>query len=546
MKAIELPTPEVLLAEFRSRAENDPGNAVRRLVERLQSAAALVPVWQQLAASLLAQGDALHAGTLLEHGLQIHPGEPALHYLLGNALRVQGKLESAERELRSVLTVDPAHINAAASLAFLLRELGRMGEATAVMHARWQSGRYGPDEARRTATFMAQCNRHMEAIEVCTQALAAQPDANLFALRGTLAMTLGEFEQASDDLRRAVGINPKLAASWLWLAMSHKFKTRNDPDLLALEAIAAKYPAGSEVRICTGFALGKAYDDLDDIPAAVRALREANSIMAERVAWQTREWNDFVESQIAAALPTPVADSEIMPVFVVGLPRTGTTLVSMLLSRHPLVRNRGEMGWLAGLAEQGAPRNYPARFLAHAAKLYGAQLRQDDEPAHCYIDKNPFGFRYLGLAAALFPRARVIHCRREPRDCVLSAWRQYFANPEAGYTYRFSDMAAVSKGHDQLMEHWRATLPLPIFELEYETLVARPEETVSALLGFLDLEPESRAAVMENKREAIGTASVWQARQPIYGTSVGRWRAYAEYLPELMEAFQDGGTPPRK
>lgn len=540
MNATALPAPEVLLAEFRSQASRDPATALRMLVERLRRAGAPASVWGQLAADLLAGGDVINAGALLEQALSVHPGEPGLRYLLGNALRLQGRQEAAEHELRAVLAVVPAHAGAASSLAFLLREQGRMGEAATVMRARWQQpDRGGPEEARRTATFLAQCNRHVEALEVCTQALAVQPDADLFTLSGALAMTLGQFERAAGDLRRAVGINPKLVAAWLRLALTHKFMTRDDPDLVALEALAATESAEFNVRTCAKFALGKIYDDLEDIPAAARVLRDANAAVAERVGWQTGKWNDFVANQIVARLPEPVAVSEIEPLFVVGLLRTGTTLVSTLLNRHPEVRNRGELGWLAELAERGASRQYAPGFLARAAELYGTQLRQDDEPVRIYIDKNPFNFRHLGLAAALFPRARVIHCRRDRRDCALSNWRQHFAHSDAGYAYRFTDIADVARGHDRLMEHWHATLSLPIFELEYETLVARPDETVVALLGFLGLDPEPRSSAAEGRQQAIDTASLWQARQPVYSSSVGRWRVYAEHLPELMDAFPD-------
>lgn len=537
MGTVELPELDAMLTELGSREGGDTAVALRALTERLRRARAAVSIWQRVAARLLANGDAVTAEGLIEQGLLAHPGESGLRYLLGNAMRIQGRHAAAEHELRAVLAAEPGHPDAALSLAYLLRERGRLSDAVTVMLARWHFVRGEPEEARRTATFVAQCNHHSEALHVCTQALEDHPDARVLALRGSLALTLGQFGRAAIDLRLAVDMDPTQATAWLWLALARKFQTHDDPDLAALEAVAAAQPVGSAVHICAGFALGKAYDDLEDFSAAVRVLREANAAMVTRTGWQTREWEDFVARQINEVPPEALAVSDFTPVFVVGMPRTGTTLAATLLDRHPQVRNRGELGWLAAASEQGAPQHYPRGFLTRVAELYSAQLRQDDEPVRCYLDKNPFNFRYLGVAAALFPQARVIHCRRDQRDTALSIWRQHFGNAENGYAYRFSDIAAVVRGHDRLMKHWQAVLSLPIYELDYETLVARPDEAIEDVLRFLGLDSRARMVDAAPGCQAIGTASLWQARQPIYKTSVGRWRSYAPYLPEL-ELFE--------
>lgn len=537
MNGSVLPPAESLLAEFRSRVTGDPATALYQLIDRLQRASAPALLWQQLAMGLFAKGDARSAGTLLEHGLVMYPHETQLRYLLGNALQIQGMHAAAERELRAVLAVDPKHADAALSLAYLLREQACMRKAVEVMLERLEHMRGDVDAARRTALFIAQCNHPEQALRVCTRALELGPDAKSFTLSGSLAMTLGQFERAAADLRRAVELDPNHASAWLWLALAHKFRTSDDPDLVAFEIAAAKHPPDSPMRVHLGFALGKAYDDLGDIPAAVRVLREANDAVAKRVSWQTREWDRFVARQIDETPPPPLARSvsDFMPVFVVGMPRTGTTLTAAMLGRHPDVKNRGELGWLGAAAEQGAPHHYPHEFVARMEELYRRQLVQDDRPARCYIDKNPFNFRYLGLAGALFPQARVIHCSRDRRDTALSIWRQYFANPETGYAYRFSDMAEVFQGHDRLMTHWRASLTLPIYELDYETLVTRPAETIADVLRFLGLDPAGLSDDAVDDQPAVSTASMWQVRQPVYPTSVGRWRAYAPYVPELAQ-----------
>ncbi|MGH7488060.1 MAG: sulfotransferase family protein, partial [bacterium] len=258
-------------------------------------------------------------------------------------------------------------------------------------------------------------------------------------------------------------------------------------------------------------------------------------VMASRLDWRPEKWDEFVAARIAAPAPSPIGASETIPIFVVGLPRTGTTLVATLLARHPQIRNRGELGWLAEIDEQGAPHGYPHGFLGRAAEMYAAQMRRDDQPARFYIDKNPSNLCHLGLAAALFPNARVIHCRRNPRDTALSIWRQHFTDANNGYAYRFRDIARVGAGHDRLMRHWRAVLPLPIHDLKYEALVSSPAETISELLRFVGADETAVAKTVPESPAVIGTSSLWQARQEVNSRSVARWRDYAPHLPELLQ-----------
>lgn len=523
------------LQEFHADKLHDAESALRKLCENLHGSHATPATWEQISRALLASDGAYPANGLLRSGLSAYPTDGSLRCLLGNVLRMQGRYAESERELRSVLAASPGHDLATWSLAWLLREQGRLKAAAEVVLGHESSMPHDAEQARRIATFLTQCGCHGEALHVCDAALARGEDAPLLGLSGMLASMLGQFDRASADLRRAVRLNPGLATSWLWLALSRRFRTHDDADLIALEAAATQTADDTDAGICIGFARGKIYDDLDDIPQAVEVLRKANAAMAERAPWQSEKWNALVARQIASPPPAPIAAPPLVPVFVVGLPRTGTTLISTLLSQHPKIRSRGETGWLGELAKQGTALGFPKAFLTRATALYAAQLRQDDEPAQFYIDKNPSNFLHLGLAAALFPNARVIHCRRSPRDAALSIWRQHFESADAGFAYTFKDIAQVASSHDRLMRHWQQSLPLPIHEINYEDLVARPHDAVTAALLFLGISDDIPSMDIAADGTAIGTASVWQARQPVNTRSVGRWRRYAPELPELLD-----------
>jgi hypothetical protein len=193
------------------------------------------------------------------------------------------------------------------------------------------------------------------------------------------------------------------------------------------------------------------------------------------------------------------------------------------------------------LAQQLARAARPTpELLEKTAAAYLAQLRQDDAPARFYIDKQPLNFMHADLIAALFPNARIVYCRRNERDTALSIWMQYFAGAEEGFAYDFADIAAVMQGSSRLMTRAIERNALPIHTMRYEEVVtdatSRMRE-LAAWLGLSEFDPEVGA----NRAAPISTSSLWQVRQPVYARSVGRWRAYAAHVPELMQ-FSPGDT----
>lgn len=456
-----------------------------------------------------------------------------------NATRHDNPVDAAtERGLRSALARDPADRDAAQELAQRLREQGRMEAASAVVMDSQRARNADAEEIRAALIFLRECGSYDLALALARQGLRRWPnDAGLISFAGSFALGVGEFDAARDYLRRAIDADPGVAGNWLRLGLCQRFE-RTDDDLLARLEKAWTQPLAPAVRTCVGFALGKAFDDLHEYARAAVVLRESNALAREQSRWSASAWDRFVQSQLdAERLPAIDAHDGFCPVFVVGMPRTGTTLTARLLGDSGRVRDRGELNWVSEirnlLVEQNRLRDPAA--LVSAARIIAAQLRRDDAQAPWYLDKNPMNFRHLAFIAALFPQAKIIHCRRGARDTALSLWTQHFAHPDLGFAYVFPDIAHVMSGHARLMEHWRTTLTLPILDLDYETLVTDTAGSRQRLLAFLGLADASNARV--EAASPIVTASVWQARQPVYSSSLGRWRNYAQYLPELTALF---------
>lgn len=513
-------------------------SGAQAVIERLQSGTASESEWCRAGEALL-KIDTNAAHVLLDVAVARHPDAAPLHYLLGNALRMGNQPEAAEASLRQAIALDPAHANASISLAHLLREQGRMRAVAEVMLALWRQEPRSADGDGRTLAFLVECERYVEAESLLPAILAAHPaDARLLRMAGEVSLVLGHFDQAREQLRGALALDPGQASAWLRLAHTHHFSDDDDADLALLLAARARSDLGIDVEVSAGFALGKAYDDLGRIAEAADALGRANARWHEGHAWDAPAWRKFVEARRDAAPLDPARGrGDITPVFIVGLPRSGTTLAASRLARHPQVRGRGELNWIAALARRlGEHPN--ADMLAAAGRFYLAQLRQDDAPARFYIDKNPLNFRHLDLIAAMLPQAKIIHCRRELRDNSLSLWSQHFAHPDMAWSYTLEDIAGFIDGYRILMQHWRKRLPSPIFDLDYEALVTDTEATLGRLEEFLGLD-SARQPAAADAPETFATASVWQARQRVHSRSIGRWQHYLDALPALAAIDTD-------
>jgi tetratricopeptide (TPR) repeat protein len=451
------------------------------------------------------------------------------------ALGAAGDDAGAEAALRDLLDRYPDHRGAAATLAHFLAGNARPGAAADVVVRGFERRAFGPIEA---ATFLRRCQRFEAAYRVCESALESRPDdSRLRSIAGTIALNLGFFGEAFEHLAATVAAAPDDAAAWLRIAHTRRFEHPDDPALALLEDAAQRLSLPVPAREAIGFALGKACDDLGRYADAAMHMRAANASYRARVPWPAVRWQGEVERLLALRWPARwVAMPESRFVFVVGLPRSGTTLAASLIERQLGARNRGETPWVSEAARMLGDPPHRAEARTEASAFLARQLRQDDEPARHYLDKNPLNFRHVGLIRALLPQSKIIWMLRDLRDAALSTWMQHFAHPDTGYAYAWSDIAAFFEGHARLLEVARRDAADAVMFLRYEDLVGDTAETLRRVAAFIDAEPVAAAASRES---GIATASLWQARQSIHTGSIGRWRNYRELIPELSERFAE-------
>jgi tetratricopeptide (TPR) repeat protein len=473
---------------------------------------------------------------------------------LGAAHKWAGDRTRAFDALKRALKIDPTRADSYMALGNLLVEAGQIEDAVGCFKraVKYDPGRFGA--ATRYGHHVSQWGQVDEAATLFRHALGRDPDdADAWFGLGRTLEDLGEREGAAQCYLHALQRNPGHG-----LSLSHLLPLAGealDPAVVrhAETALSAE-ATPNEARALIGYGLAKHHDRRGAYAEAADAGREANAArrraagpldrdaLAARVDGIAAAYNaNFFRERRGYGVGTD------QPVFIVGLPRSGTTLVEQILSAHPMLHGAGELPDLARLAMQhraepgGAPWRaalaLDQRSSLAAAHAYLEALRRGAPTKALRIsDKSPLNFLHLAFAALLFPNARVIHCTRDIRDTALSVWMENF-NPDQQWASDFDDLAFFAGQYRRLMAHWREVLPLPILEVAYEDTVADVEGQARRLLDFLGVPWDDRCLDFHASGRAVQTPSRWQVRQPIYTRSVGRWRRYAEHLPELERAF---------
>lgn len=456
---------------------------------------------------------------------------------LAGLLWQNGQSEQAEQLLHAWLGTHPGDVGASFLLSSLLREQGRLTAVGDTLLSLFKHNRQDVEAVLQAVEMLNDYGRPAEAFTICENAIASGiDDPRLHAYAGMLGIQLGHFAQTREHYRRALELTPD-AVNWnipLGLAGLQRYDKADHPDFAFFRAVLQRPDLINETRRGILFALGKAHDDLGDVAAAADYLGRANAMAHADSRWSRKQWKRAIKARLDAPVPsvTLSAAQDWTPVFIVGVPRSGTTLLAQHLARYPDVRNRGELGWLE-FWEQRFLSTSPTRAqLEEAAAQYSKQLLQDDEPARWYVDKQPLNLLRIDLAMSLWPNARIIYCERDPRDIALSLWSQSFHDPAHDYAYDLGDIATVISDCQRLAAHWRKRYPASFTTVSYEEFVSSPADTLDTIAQWLGM-PGDAVPVLQRTHDSIATASVWQARQAIYTSSTGRWQRYLQHLPDL-------------
>ena len=291
------------------------------------------------------------------------------------------------------------------------------------------------------------------------------------------------------------------------------------------------------------FALGKLYDDEGEYDSAFRYFKAGNELRKAGHGFSLNEEPAFVERSIAAyqrelfAEFRGVGNESARPVFVVGMMRSGTTLVEQILASHPQIHGHGELEGIRWIAQSLGGQALDDDTIRRLAAQYLAGLERDAGESIRSVDKMPHNFRFLGLITLLFPRAKLIHCVRDPRDTCLSCYFHDFGIRNT-FTRDLEELGRFYRTYRRLMAHWHAVLPAPILDVPYEELVVNQEFWSRKIVDFVGVSWDARCLEYHKNDRPVVTSSFWQVRQPIYSSSIGRWRHYEKHLGPLLKVLE--------
>jgi tetratricopeptide (TPR) repeat protein len=554
--------------------------------ERLPTAGAHATV----GAALLALGRGEDAAGAYEASLAADPEQAEAYFGLGSALRALGRNEEALACFDRALAIDPDYPEAMVGRAATLAALGRHAEARAGFaealdfDPEFVEARCGlaaslaeldeADEAEREfglalaahpdhtpalidlAMLLRNANRPREALPLLRRALALQPeDAELLLALGETLEECGEFVDAQELFERMAKDAPRSARA-LYVALRDRRAEAGDPLVQSLLALADDLPRLTRgERIFVHFALGKALAELGEPERAFAHLIEGNTLRRQEIEYDeglVLGAFDRIRSSFAGSLAParPILGAPpVKPIFIVGMPRSGSTLVEQVLASHPLVQGGGERtDFIAAMRAVGldsAPgANFPDTVVGSTPLEiralgidYLRRVSADAGEGGFVTDKSTVNFTAVGLIYMAIPGARFIHCLRDPIDTCLSCFSKLFT-ADVPFAFDLAEIGRYYAAYERVMAHWRDVLPLgAMLDVRYEDLVADLEGQARRMLDYCSLPWDPAVLDFHRSPRPVRTASLRQVRQPIYRTSVGRWRPDDSLLRPLAEAL---------
>jgi len=529
----------------------------------LRRAAKLKPNWPQchlnLAVALKSQGKFTEAEAAILHVIALDPDNADAFSNLGDVLWCLGRYADAENALRHAVVLRPSFADAFARLGNVLREQGKLTEAEAACR---QALVLDGDHAGAYSSLGSVLTDRgdLGAAEAAyRRAIALKPNfAEAYNNLGAILKQQGRMAETREIVEQAINLVPKSALHYLNLSEIRHF-TADDPYLAEMEELYRSFeslPVKQQIEL--NFALAKAYDDVGRYDVSFERLTAGNALRRGQIVYDEATTLTLFERIRAVFTPAllqnfqenfqAAGEPSALPVFVVGMPRSGTTLIEQIMASHRQVFGAGELPTLydtvAGFRAEGGGLRYPdtlAQLSPRDVQALGARYVAAIAPlapqAARIVNKMPSNFLFAGLIHLALPNARIIHAVRDPLDTCLSCFSKLFVAGQP-QTYELAELGRYYRHYQDLMAHWRAVLPPGrILDVRYEDVVADLEGEARRIIAHCELDWDARCLDFHRTARPVRTASAAQVRQPIYGNAIGRGRPYEPFLRPLVDAL---------
>lgn len=493
--------------------------------------------------------------------ISIKPDYTQACYNIGVSLQAVDRHKEAIQHYKRVIGISPASAEVHNNLGNALMHLDNPEEALIHYKMALESRPHLAGACNNVGSALHMLDRQYDAIAMYERAIALDPDyADAHNNLGVALEAVGRLREAWLAFEKAIELAPRRADFYRHLFTSKK-ATIGDPRLAAMQELASDIRSlRTEEQIELHFALGKAFADLEEHERSFRHLVEGNALKRKQIQYEevatlseftrlrAQFTSEFIRSRQGHGDPSPV------PIFIIGMPRSGSTLIEQILASHPLVFGGGElrdftkaMAPMHGDGDLAIPvREFKLAFsgeqLRMLAARYLARIEARAPRADRITDKMPSNFRFAGPIHLALPNARIIHAVRDPVDTCLSCFSVLFTGTSQPYSYELGELGRYYHAYRQLMDHWRTILPETVMlDVNYEDIVVDFEGQVRRILGHCGLPWDNACLAFHKTQRSVRTASASQVRRPVYRSSVGRWRRYEQLLHPLLDSLGELG-----
>jgi len=523
-------------------------DAERLYQQVLQTDANNAVVLHLLGALALQGGNALHAVELISKCLSAQPQFVEAHSSLGNAFKALDRFEDAVASYQTALSLNPNYAKGHYNLGTVFQHFGQTDQAVACFQ---KALSLDPNffEAHNNLGAAQHGLGNLEQAAIRYQkALTLDPEsAETHNALGIVRQQRGQLDQAQRSFKAALTINPDYAEAHLNLA-TLKTHSHHDPDILAMERAFARTGLSDSQKMHFAFGLGKAFEDLQQYDKAFAFFSQANTLKRNGYPYSTDDSAGFLKSitnvfdQTFFGQHLGAGYTGQTPIFIVGMPRSGTTLVEQIISSHPDVFGGGELKTLAETVCRSFPGEFPHSLgeaktsdFTKVGAAYVKAVKGLNTKVSFITDKMPENYLNIGLIKLALPQAKIIHCKRNAADNGLSLFKTCFSEGGHLYANELSEIGRYYQLYSNLMAHWKKLLPGFVYDIQYENIVNDQVGQTQALLDHLGLEWNDACLNFHTANRPVKTASAAQVRQPLYSRSVDAWRHYEKHMTPLLK-----------
>ena len=499
-----------------------------------------------LAATLHEIGRLAEAELSYQKAISIDSNCFVTHNNLGNILFKTNRYAEAEKSYRKAISLKYDYLKANCNLAATLEVMGQLDEAEASYRNVILLEPNDPIAHNNLGNILVKMHKHQEAEEAYKRAIFLKGDyPEPYHNLGNIYLDRGKSNEAEEFYKHAFTVDSKYAEAYRMYSLVKKFKSKNN-HYSKMQALYGDQNISDEQRCSVCFALGKAHEDMQEYEQAFKFFSEGNSLRNKVLGYDISEDIDCF-SQIRStysklqeiSLGIDQKSQFPKPIFIVGMPRSGTTLVEQIISSHSKVTGAGELAFVTQFGESIARglANVSKKQLLSFQKKYLSSIKNLSEDNFVLTDKMPHNFLYLGLIASAFPDAKIIHVKRNPSAICWANYKNLFASPKLGYSHNLNDIADYYLMYKNLMEFWHMSFGDRIYQLDYDLLTTNQRGETKRLISHLDLEWEQACLNPQDNMRIVQTTSNFQVRKKIYQGSSDKWKNFKPFLNNIFDGL---------